>query len=182
MNALPPPSPLPTHPVWRYACLGAVLLSVGFLVLRPPVSSALPPGQEPGQELSQEPSREPSQIKRIAATSQLPATDYSPQQQSRLTLGQYTRCLARELELDEPLALAVLIQESDAHNPMKQGRRGGRGPLQIRPVAIEEVVLSRSEHSLPVLVYGGLSYLKSMLSRFDDRQTALAAYNMGRPA
>ncbi len=183
MNALPPPSPLPTHPVWRYACLGAVLLSVGFLVLRPPVSSALTPGQEPGQELSQEPSREPSQkasqIKRIAATSQLPATDYSPQQQSRLTLEQYTRCLARELELDEPLALAVLIQESDAHNPMKQGRRGGRGPLQIRPVALEEVGLSRSEHSLPVLVYGGLSYLKTMLSRFDDRQTALAAYNMG---
>lgn len=196
MNDAPSPSPLPTHPVWRYACLGAVLLSVGFLVLRPPTSSALTPGQGPGQELSQEPSQEPSrepsqkpsQIKRIAATPQLPATDYSSQQQSppqpsqqqsRLTLEQYTRCLARELELDEPLALAVLIQESDAHNPMKQGRRGGRGPLQIRPVALEEVGLSPSEHSLPVLVYGGLSYLKTMLSRFDDRQTALAAYNMG---
>ena len=186
MNAAPSPSL--THPAWRYACLGAVLLSVGFLVLRPPTSSALIPGQEPGQELSQEPSQKSSQIKQIVVTPQLPATDQPPRQQirpqpsqppSKLTLEQYTRCLARELELDEPLALAVLIQESDAHNPMKQGRRGGRGPLQIRPSALEEVGLSRSEHSLPILVYGGLRYLKTMLSLFDDQQTALAAYNMG---
>ncbi len=191
MNAAPSPSL--THPAWHYACLGAVLLSVGFLVLRPPTSSALTPAQEPDQELSQEssrePSREPSQkssrIKRIAATSQLPATAHSPQQQSksqahsRLTLEQYTRCLARQLGLDETLAVALLIQESDARDPMKPGSRGSRGPLQIGPIALEEVGLSSSEHSLPVLVYGGLSYLKSMLSRFDDRQTALAAYNMG---
>lgn len=194
MNAVPSSSPI--YPAWRYTCLGAVLLSVGFLVLRPPTSSALIPGQEPGQELNQELSQElnqessqkPNQIVQIAVTPQLPATDHSLQPQikpqpsqppSKLTLGQYTRCLARELELDEPLALAVLIQESDAHNPMKQGRRGGRGPLQIRPGALEEVGLSRSEHSLPILVYGGLRYLKTMLSRFDDQQTALAAYNMG---
>jgi hypothetical protein len=189
MNAAPSPSPLPTHSAWHYACLGAVLLSVGFLVLRPPTSSALPPAQEPGQELSQEPSREPgqkpSQIKRIAVTPQLPATDRSPQQQSksqlhtRLTLEQYTRCLARQLGLDETLAVALLIQESDARDPMKPGSRGSRGPLQIGPVALEEVGLSPSEHSLPVLVYGGLSYLKSMLTRFADRSAALAAYNMG---
>lgn len=190
MNAVPSSSPI--YPAWRYTCLGAVLLSVGFLVLRPPTSSALIPGQEPDRELSQglnqESSQKSSQIKRIAVTPQLPATDHSlpqrstsqpSQSHSRLTLEQYTRCLARELELDEPLALAVLIQESDAHNPMKQGRRGGRGPLQIRPGALEEVGLSRSEQSLPILVYGGLRYLKTMLSRFDDQQTALAAYNMG---
>ena len=187
MNAAPSPSL--THPAWHYACLGVVLLSVGFLVLRPPTSSALTPAQEPGQELSQElsqePSREPSQIKRIAATPQLPATDYSPQQQSksqsysRLTLEQYTRCLARQLGLDETLAVALLIQESDARDPMKPGSRGSRGPLQIGPVALEEVGLSPSEHSLPVLVYGGLSYLKIMLTRFADRSAALAAYNMG---
>ena len=186
MNAAPSPSL--THPAWRYACLGAVLLSVGFLVLRQPASSALTPGQEPDQELSREPSQKPSQIRQIAVIPQLPATDHSPQQQStpqpsrqqgRLTLEQYTRCLARWLGLDEALAVALLIQESDARDPMKPGGRGSRGPLQIRPLALEEVGLSPSEHSLPVLVYGGLSYLKSMLSRFDDRQTALAAYNMG---
>ena len=178
MNAVPSPSP--THPAWRYACLGVVLLSVGFLVLRPPANPALMPDRESSQK--------PSQIKRIAATPQLPATGHSLQQRSKaqpsqphgkLTLEQYTRCLARQLELDETLAVALLIQESDARDPMKQGRRGSRGPLQIRPVALEEVGLSRSEHSLPVLVYGGLSYLKIMLSRFADRSTALAAYNMG---
>jgi len=183
MNAVPSSSP--THLAWRYACLGAVLLSVGFLVLRPSASSAPMPVQEPSQESNQESSQKPNQIVQIAVTPQPPATDQPPQQQirpqpsSKLTLEQYTRCLARELELDEPLALAVLIQESDAHNPMKQGRRGGRGPLQIRPDALEEVGLSRSEHSLPILVYGGLRYLKTMLSLFDDQQTALAAYNMG---
>ena len=190
MNAVPSSSPI--YPAWRYTCLGAVLLSVGFLVLRPPTSSALIPGQEPGQELSQElnqeASQKPSQIKRIAVTPQLPATDHSlpqrstsqpSQSHSRLTLEQYTRCLARQLGLDETLAVALLIQESDARDPMKPGSRGSRGPLQIGPVALEEVGLSPSEHSLPVLVYGGLRYLKSMLSRFDDRQTALAAYNMG---
>lgn len=174
------PSPSPTHPAWHYACLGAVLLSVGFLVLQPPASSALMPAQESSQK--------PSQIKKIALAPQAPATHQPPQRQGRprpsqphprLTLEQYTRCLARQLELDETLAVALLIQESDAWDPMKQGRRGSRGPLQIGPVALEEVGLSRSEHSLPLLVYGGLSYLKIMLSRFNDRQTALAAYNMG---
>ena len=137
------------------------------------------PVQEPSQESNQESSQKPNQIVQIAVTPQPPATDQPSQPPGKLTLEQYTRCLARELELDEPLALAVLIQESDAHNPMKQGRRGGRGPLQIRPSTLEEVGLSRSEHSLPILVYGGLRYLKTMLSLFDDQQTALAAYNMG---
>ena len=177
MNAVPSSSP--TYPAWRYTCLGAVLLSVGFLVLRPPASSAPMPVQEPSQESNQESSQKPNQIVQVAVTPQPPATDQPSQPLSKLTLEQYTRCLARELELDEPLALAVLIQESDAHNPMKQGRRGGRGPLQIGPSALEEVGLSRSEHSLPILVYGGLRYLKTMLSLFDDQQTALAAYNMG---
>ena len=176
MNAVPSFSL--AHPAWRYACLSAVLLSVGFLVLRPPVSSALMPDHES--------SHKPNQIEQIAETR--PAMDQPPRQQARPqpsqphnkpTLEQYARCLARQLELDETLAVALLIQESDAHDPMKQGRRGSRGPLQIGPIALEEVGLSRSERSLPVLVYGGLSYLKIMLSRFDDWSTALAAYNMG---
>lgn len=182
MNAVPSPSP--THSAWRYACLGAVLLSVGFLVLQPPASSALMSDRQTRQESSQK----PSQIKQIAMTRQLPATHQPPPQQvrpqpsqphSKPTLEQYTRCLARQLELDETLAVALLIQESDARDPMKQGRRGSRGPLQIGPVALEEVGLSRSERSLPVLVYGGLSYFRAMLVRFDDQSIALAAYNMG---
>lgn len=169
MNTVP--SPFLTHLAWRYSCFGVVLLSVIFLVLQPPMSTALIPHQESSQK--------PSKIAAIQVTPQPSVTDKTFQEKDRLTLEQYTRCLARELKLDETLAVSMLIQESDARNPMKQGRRGGRGPLQIRPIALEEVGLSRSEHSLPILVYGGLSYLKIMLSRFDNLPIALAAYNMG---
>ena len=102
-----------------------------------------------------------------------------PGSKGKLTLETYTRCVARALDVDEPLAVSVLIQESDARNPMQKGRRGSRGPLQVQPIALEEVGLSRHERSLPILVYGGLRYLKTMMSRFDNLQTALAAYNMG---
>jgi soluble lytic murein transglycosylase-like protein len=98
---------------------------------------------------------------------------------AKLTLETYTRCVARALDVDEPLAVSVLIQESDARNPMRRGKRGSRGPLQVQPIALEEVGLSRHERSLPILVYGGLRYLKTMMARFDNLQTALAAYNMG---
>ena len=98
---------------------------------------------------------------------------------AKLTLEHYTRCVARELDVDEGLAVSVLIQESDANNPMRRGKRGSRGPLQIQPIALEEVGLSRHERSLPILVYGGLRYLKTMMMRFDTLDTALAAYNMG---
>ncbi len=169
MNAVPSPSL--THSAWRYGCLALVLLSVVCLVPQPPMSATLIPKQEPKQE--------PSESVAIRVTPQPPVTDKIPQEDNQLTLEQYTRCVARELELDETLAIAVLIQESDARNPMKLGPRGGRGPLQIRPIALEEVGLSRSEYALPVLVYGGLRYLKTMLSHFDNLETALAAYNMG---
>lgn len=163
------PSPFPSHPAYRYGCLAVALLSVTFLLLQPPPRVAPIPGQEP------EPSQKPPAV--AAGQVRPPAVDKTPR--GGPTLEQYTRCLARELELDETLAVALLLQESDARDPMKRGPRGGRGPLQIRPVALEEVGLSRSEHALPVLVYGGLSYLKTMLSRFDDMEPALAAYNMG---
>ncbi len=169
-------SPLPSHPAYRYGCLAVALLSVALLILRPPMRVAPIPGQEP------EPSQNPRKTAAVQVDPQPPVMDKTPEEapvRGGPTLEEYTRCLARELELDETLAVALLLQESDARDPMKRGPRGGRGPLQIRPVALEEVGLSRSEYALPVLVYGGLSYLKTMLSRFDDMETALAAYNMG---
>ena len=99
--------------------------------------------------------------------------------QSPLTLEEYTRCLAQQLELDETLVLAVLIQESHPVDPFRVGKGDSRGPLQIKPIALEAVGLSRDAQQLPFLVYGGLLYLKSMLTRFPDPPTALAAYNMG---
>ncbi len=95
------------------------------------------------------------------------------------TLENYTRRVARSLGVDEALVLAVLIQESDPVNPLKTGKGDSRGPLQIKPIALEDIGISRDERSLPVLVYGGVLYLKKMLARFHSLPMALAAYNMG---
>ncbi len=108
------------------------------------------------------------------ATPKLPASGQSP-----LTLEGYTRCLAKQLEVDEALVLAVLVQESHPTDPFRIGKGDSRGPFQIKPIALEEVGLSRDAQQLPFLVYGGILYLKTMLTRFSDLPTALAAYNMG---
>ncbi len=96
-----------------------------------------------------------------------------------ITLEDYTRHVAQNLGVDEALSLAVLIQESHPVDPLKTGKGDSRGPLQIKPIALEDVGLSPDERSLPVLVYGGVLYLKTMLTRFHSLPTALAAYNMG---
>lgn len=96
-----------------------------------------------------------------------------------LTLQDYTRCVARTLGVDEALALSVLLQESHPVNPLKVGRKGSQGPMQIKPATLEAVGLSRHERFLPMLVYGGVLYLKEMLTRFESLPEALAAYNMG---
>ena len=170
MSVSSPVSSSQTHPVYCYGPLCIVLLSTVSLVLHRPLTPPPTPRPEPPN----------SAVTRVSVPP--PTHDETSQEklpQSPLTLEKYTRCLARELKVDESLAVAVLIQESDARNPMKLGRRGGRGPLQIKPIALEDIGLSRHEHSLPVLVYGGLRYLRAMLDRFDNLSTALAAYNMG---
>jgi len=96
-----------------------------------------------------------------------------------ITLEAYTRHVARNHGVDEALALAVLIQESDPVDPLKTGKEGSRGPLQVKPIALKDVGLPPDERSLPVLVHGGILYLKAMLTRFRSPATALAAYNMG---
>lgn len=96
-----------------------------------------------------------------------------------LTLERYVRCLAEHLELDESLALALLVQESHPTDPFRVGPRGSLGPLQVKPVTLKAVGLSPEARQLPFLAFGGLLYLKSLLARFSDPETALAAYNMG---
>ncbi len=172
------------HLACRFLSLCVVIVSAMSVILQGPLT---PP---PGSAAQIRPAR--LEVAAASAPPQQPAVQKAnppvrtqkerakkPGDKRQLTLETYTRCVARELDVDEPLAVSVLIQESDARNPMRRGRRGSRGPLQIQPIALEEVGLSRHERSLPILVYGGLRYLKTMMSRFDNLQTALAAYNMG---
>ena len=95
------------------------------------------------------------------------------------TVETYTRCVARNVGVDEDLVVAVMMQESDPIDPHRAGADGSLGPLQIKPIALVQVGLSAHERSIPVLIYGGVLYLKEMLERFRTLPAALAAYNMG---
>ena len=160
------------HLACRFLSLSVVIVSAASVVLQGPLTP--PPAR---LEVAVAPASA-QQVAQVPPQTQEQLTK-KPGDKGPLTLETYTRCVARALDVDEPLAVSVLIQESDARNPMRRGRRGSRGPLQIQPIALEEVGLSRHERSLPLLVYGGLRYLKTMMARFDNLHTALAAYNMG---
>lgn len=122
---------------------------------------------------------EPDADREIGVSRRTPAASAAKRPDGPLTLGGYTRCLARRLGVDESLALALLIQESHPTDPFRVGKGDSRGPLQIKPIALKEVGLSPDATQLPILLYGGLLYLKSLLARYPDPATALAAYNMG---
>ena len=176
--SMPTPISSDAHAACRLLSLSAVIVSALSIVLQGPLT---PPPSSVAQSVSQKEElavdkADPPAPVAVATQKRL---GKKPGSKGKLTLETYTRCVARALDVDEPLAVSVLIQESDARNPMRTGRRGSLGPLQVQPIALEEVGLSRHERSLPILVYGGLRYLKTMMSRFDNLQTALAAYNMG---
>ena len=185
MSLLPFPSSPQAQLVTRFTTFFLALSSAASLALQGPSTPAPTAGVQIGQHgraLVLAPSEKRPQLVAGQAKEEIrrqPQGQPALTPSRKLTLEHYTRCVARELEVDEGLAVSVLIQESDARNPMKRGRRGSRGPLQIQPIALEAVGLSRHEHSLPILVYGGLRYLKTMMMRFDNLDTALAAYNMG---
>ena len=171
----------------RFSLLALVFGSATSVMLQGP-STPLPVAVvqaqkvQHGRLLALSPSEEKPRLvveKTKEKSKKLPEGQSISRTSGNLTLEHYTRCVARELDVDEGLAVSVLIQESDANNPMRRGKRGSRGPLQIQPIALEEVGLSRHERSLAILVYGGLRYLKTMMMRFDTLDTALAAYNMG---
>lgn len=98
---------------------------------------------------------------------------------SPVTLGHYTRCVARMLQLDEAMALSVMIEEGDPIRPQLVSDGGRRGPLQVPPAGLAEAGVSQDTHDLALLVYGGLVYLKALLDRSDSLQNALAIYHVG---
>lgn len=83
--------------------------------------------------------------------------------------------------------LVALIEQESRFDPRAKGPRGSLGLMQVRPFVGEDVaarigVSWQGEQTLfdPVLnIRIGTAYLTELLARFDSRELALAAYNMG---
>ena len=121
-----------------------------------------------------------------------PALLQAPQSQPQtISLERYTRCVAQNLDIQETVALALLIEERDPLHPLVLRQDSDEDTparsLQILPQIIPVTQKTPERHqnvshdmpNLPVLVYSQLHYLKTLQSRYGNLQEALAAYHMG---
>lgn len=98
----------------------------------------------------------------------------------RLTANEVTSLVetaARRYRLDPELLRAVIDVESD-FRPEVVSNRGAQGLMQLMPDTAEEMGVS-DPFNPDQNVDGGARYLRKMLDRFGDVETALAAYNAG---
>ncbi len=95
-------------------------------------------------------------------------------------LGKYVdhiRDAAQETNLPEELLRAVIMQES-AGDQRATSQKGAGGLMQLMPDTAKSVgVIDLYDAGENIM--GGARYLRQMLDRFGDLETALAAYNAG---
>lgn len=79
--------------------------------------------------------------------------------------------------VDPALALAVAANES-SFNPDATSRVGAQGVMQLMPKTAKWLGVE-DPYDPAQNIWGGVSYLKRLISQFGDSRTAVAAYNFG---
>ena len=104
-----------------------------------------------------------------------------------LRYGQIVRGHAKNYDLDPALVAAVIYQESKFRADAKSSS-GAIGLMQLRPDTAEGIAIrtggSRFQvsdlYNPEINVRYGSWYLRHLLDKYEDEETALAAYNAGQ--
>ncbi|MGB5106863.1 MAG: transglycosylase SLT domain-containing protein [Candidatus Zixiibacteriota bacterium] len=89
----------------------------------------------------------------------------------------HIRAASKESDIPEELLRAVIMQES-AGDTNATSHKGAAGLMQLMPDTARSVGV-QNPYDARENIMGGARYLRQMLNRFGDIETALAAYNAG---
>lgn len=78
----------------------------------------------------------------------------------------------------DPALLDALVATESSYDPLARSRAGAMGLTQLMPATAKSLGVSNPFDPVQN-VEGGAKYLSSMINRFGDLPTALAAYNAG---
>jgi soluble lytic murein transglycosylase-like protein len=133
------------------------------------------------EQLERQPGELPSeagQLRMYHGSARIPAARFTPPSENRASeLKELARSLAREVDLDEDLALAMVSQES-AWDERARSKVGAMGLAQLMPETARDLGVENPWNPEENL-RGGFGYLRSLIDEFGSNELALAAYNAG---